>query len=165
ELGLAGGNSAAPIWAEFMKRAIALPDYAQVQDFAPPDGVSLMAIDPVTLDRATPLCPVTRNEAFLAGSEPTRYCELHGGLAAVLAAAPASATPAAPGEDSASARAPAQPASAASQRGKPAARSPQKTPPGQTTDAQQPAPQKKKSIWDRIFGIFGSGKKKDQAPG
>jgi len=165
ELGLAGGNSAAPIWAEFMKRAIALPDYANVHDFAPPEGVSLVAIDPDTLERATPLCPVTRNEAFLAGTEPTQYCERHGGLEAALAAGAGSAAPGAPAGDAASPRPAAEPPSVPSEPAKAAARHPQKTQPGQSSEAQQPAPPKKKSIWDRIFGIFGAGKKKDQAPG
>ena len=164
ELGLAGGNSAAPIWAEFMKRAVALPDYAQVRDFAPPDGVSVVAIDPETLERATPLCPVTRTAAFLSGSEPGQYCERHGGLEAVLAAVPAGAEPGAgagtdPGDPAA------QPASDVSRRPRAVDRAPRKTgsaPPGQD---QPPAQQKKKSLWDRIIGIFGGGKKKDQAPG
>jgi len=165
ELGLAGGNSAAPIWAEFMKRAIALPDYAEVHDFAPPDGVSLVAIDPDTLERATPLCPVTRTEAFLAGSEPTQYCERHGGLDAAMAAGAGGAAPVSPAGDAASARSDAQPASGPSQQEKAASSAKRKTPPGQTSNDQQPAPPKKKSLWDKILGIFGSGKKKDQAPG
>ena len=164
ELGLAGGNSAAPIWAEFMKRAIALPDYAEVHDFAPPEGVSLVAIDPDTLERATPLCPVTRNEAFLAGSEPTQYCERHGGLEAALAAGAGSAAPGPLAEDEGSARPATQPPSAPSERAKPATQHLQKTPPGQKSNAQQPAPPKKKSLWDKFLGIFGAGKKKDQAP-
>jgi penicillin-binding protein 1B len=165
ELGLAGGNSAAPIWAEFMRRVIALPDYAQVHDFAPPEGVTVVAIDPETLERATPLCPVTRTEAFLSGSEPAKYCERHGGLEAVLAAAPAGIPP-----EVETAGAPAgdptiQPASDPSHRTKPAARSPRKVSSQQPSQGPPPAQQKKKSIWDRIIGIFGAGKKKDQAPG
>jgi len=163
ELGLAGGSSAAPIWAEFMKRAIALPDYSQVRDFTPPPGVDLVAIDVDTLERATPLCPVIRNEAFLAGTEPAKYCERHGGAEAALLAAPSGA---APEQQAAAGPAPGpavQPAAAPGQHSKPAA--PGKSPSTTNGDAQQPAPQKKKSVWEKIFGIFGSGKKKDQAPG
>src|ERR1700746_1810014 len=36
DLGLAGGEAAAPIWAEFMKRAVALPKYRDTQNFDPP---------------------------------------------------------------------------------------------------------------------------------
>jgi penicillin-binding protein 1B len=164
ELGLAGGNSAAPIWAEFMKRAIALPDYAQVHDFAPPAGVTVVAIDPDTLERATPLCPVTRTEAFLSGSEPAKYCERHGGLEAALAAAPAGTTPGAGTETSPADDPAMRSASDPSHRARPAARPPRKVS-SEPSQTQPPAQQKKKSIWDRIFGIFGGGKKKDQAPG
>jgi len=165
ELGLAGGNSAAPIWAEFMKRAIAVPDYADVHDFPPPDGVALVAIDPETLERATPLCPVTRTAAFLAGTEPTQYCERDGGLAAAMTAAPAAGT-----SGEATAHVPpadpaVQPASEAAQRARPVVRPPRKAGADGSNQAQPAKPQKKKSIWERIFGIFGGEKKKDQAPG
>ena len=79
DLGLAGGASAAPVWAEFMKRAVDLPAYKDTQNFAPPDGIVTVAIDPVTLELATPLCPATRDEVFIAGTQPTQYCESHGG--------------------------------------------------------------------------------------
>jgi penicillin-binding protein 1B len=163
ELGLAGGNSAAPIWAEFMKRAIALPDYAQVHDFAPPDGVTLLAIDPETLERATPLCPLTRYEAFLAGSEPAVYCQRHGGLEAVMSAAPgwvpAGAPPGVAAEDE-----PATPAPA-TRRAATGVRPAQKgaSNPATADPGQQPPP-KKKGFWEKVFGIFGDRKKKDQPP-
>ncbi|HMD30545.1 MAG TPA: PBP1A family penicillin-binding protein [Candidatus Acidoferrales bacterium] len=157
ELGLAGGVAAAPIWAEFMKRAIALPDYSQVHDFSPPPGVELIAIDVDTLERATPLCPATRNEAFLSGSAPDKYCERHGGIEAVLAASPGGVLPDARTSD------PPQQTSVQPSflpRNKPGSGKS----PSTTSGPPQPPP-KKKSLWDRIFGIFGSEKKKDQAPG
>ena len=79
DLGLAGGTTAAPIWADFMIRATSLPAYKDVKDFAPPDGVQSVTIDPESLELATPNCPVTREEVYVAGSAPTQYCELHGG--------------------------------------------------------------------------------------
>ena len=36
DLKLSGGATAAPIWAEFMKRAVKLPQYADTKDFARP---------------------------------------------------------------------------------------------------------------------------------
>ncbi|WP_218276084.1 hypothetical protein, partial [Pseudomonas sp. MPR-R1B] len=39
DLGLAGGATAAPIWADFMIRATALPGYSDVKDFEKPEGV------------------------------------------------------------------------------------------------------------------------------
>jgi penicillin-binding protein 1B len=79
DLELSGASSAAPIWAEFMKRATALPAYRNLQDFAPPDGVTVVDIDPDTLQLATPACPVKRQEVFISGTEPTEFCEKHGG--------------------------------------------------------------------------------------
>ena len=40
DLGLSGANAPAPIWAEFMKRAMALPAYRDVQPFEMPEGVT-----------------------------------------------------------------------------------------------------------------------------
>jgi penicillin-binding protein 1B len=79
ELGLTGGAVAAPIWADFMTRATSLSAYRDVKDFAMPDGVQSVVIDPETLQLATPNCPTTREEVYVAGSAPTQFCELHGG--------------------------------------------------------------------------------------
>ncbi len=49
DLGLSGGNAPAPIWADFMKRAITLPAYRDVKPFEMPDGVTKVTIDPETL--------------------------------------------------------------------------------------------------------------------
>jgi penicillin-binding protein 1B len=79
DLGLPGGAVAAPIWADFMTRATALAQYRDVKDFAMPDGVQSVVIDPDTLQLATANCPATREEVYVAGSAPTVYCEVHGG--------------------------------------------------------------------------------------
>ena len=79
DLGLSGANAPAPIWAEFMKRAITLPAYRDVQPFEMPEGVMRVTIDPDTLQLATPACPVTREEVYIHGTEPTEFCSLHGG--------------------------------------------------------------------------------------
>ncbi len=77
ELGLAGSASAAPIWAEFMRRATALPRYRNTQPFARPDGVVFETIDPESQQLATSACPAARQEVFIAGTEPTDTCPLH----------------------------------------------------------------------------------------
>lgn len=79
DLGLEGGDSAAPIWAEFMKRAVALPAYKNTDVFPQPEGIVRVSIDPDTLQLATTLCPITREEVFIEGTQPTQYCERHGG--------------------------------------------------------------------------------------
>jgi penicillin-binding protein 1B len=77
ELGLSGASSAGPIWAEFMKKAVLLPGFANTQEFERPEGVVSVAIDPDTRQLASPECPVTREEVFIAGTEPTQSCTLH----------------------------------------------------------------------------------------
>ncbi|HUE55108.1 MAG TPA: PBP1A family penicillin-binding protein [Candidatus Udaeobacter sp.] len=79
DLGLPGGAVAAPIWADFMNRATELAAYRDVKDFAMPEGVQSVLIDPDTLQLATPNCPTTREEVYVTGSAPTQFCELHGG--------------------------------------------------------------------------------------
>ncbi|HUK30678.1 MAG TPA: PBP1A family penicillin-binding protein [Candidatus Acidoferrum sp.] len=75
DLGEQGGLTAGPIWAEFMKRAIALPAYEDVHDFSTPDGIARVDIDPETLLLATAQCPVSREEVFIAGTQPTQTCD------------------------------------------------------------------------------------------
>ena len=45
---LAGATAAAPIWAEFMKRAVKLPQYSDTHEFTPPDTIQLVKIDKVS---------------------------------------------------------------------------------------------------------------------
>jgi len=77
ELGLSGATSAGPIWTEFMKRAVMLPAFSNTQEFERPEGVVSVAIDPESQMLASPECPVTRQEVFIAGTEPTEVCTLH----------------------------------------------------------------------------------------
>ena len=79
DLALEGAHSALPIWAEFMKRAHSLREYRNPEPFEPVDGIVTAAIDPDTLELATFACPTKTTEVFVAGSQPTRYCYLHGG--------------------------------------------------------------------------------------
>ena len=73
-LGLSGTQAALPIWTEFMKSALA--GHANAS-FQVPPGITFAEIDRDTGKLALPGCPRTFNESFLAGSEPTEYCELH----------------------------------------------------------------------------------------
>lgn len=76
-LNLEGAHSALPIWAEFMKSAVALPQYADVKPFTPPSGVIEEKVDDQTQEEATVLCPVTDDDYFIAGTQPTIMCTLH----------------------------------------------------------------------------------------
>jgi penicillin-binding protein 1B len=77
DLELTGATSALPIWTEFMKRASSLSQYESTGVFSPPEGIKVVAIDPKTLQLATPSCPITLKEVFVVGTEPTQFCELH----------------------------------------------------------------------------------------
>lgn len=75
DIKLAGGSTAAPIWAEFMKRAQKIPQYANMKGFPAPSGVVSVQLDKVTNRLATPACPQAYNVAFIAGTEPKETCE------------------------------------------------------------------------------------------
>jgi penicillin-binding protein 1B len=75
DLHLSGALSAAPIWAEFMKKAVALPGYSDMKAFSQPAGVVDVQLDKTTNLLATPSCPETYNAAFIAGTEPSQTCD------------------------------------------------------------------------------------------
>src|SRR5580692_9081218 len=152
DLGLSGSAAAAPIWGDFMKRAVALPQYHNTQDFQMPEGVLQETIDPQSGELATAKCPQTVTEYFVSGSEPTQVCALHGGQGG--------GNPAAwlghlfgKGGDTAQTQ--------------PGANGQPGTNPnganGSGTNPGDPAPaEKKKGLLDKVFGIFGSSKKQPQ---
>jgi penicillin-binding protein 1B len=73
---LAGGDACVPIWTQHMNRIAGLvPDV----DWHRPDDVIDRQIDPESGYLATPYCPQTRDEIFVAGTEPTQLCPLHSG--------------------------------------------------------------------------------------
>src|SRR5437773_1337570 len=152
DIGLAGGVVAAPIWADFMTRATALAQYRDVKDFAMPDGVQSVLIDPDTLQLATANCPTTREEFYVVGSAPTVYCEVHGShnlftSAGSILSRVFGGEPKTPKTDA---------------NGQPVYdpnRPPQAT--GQApVDTSAQSGEKQKNPLQKIFGIFG-GKKKD----
>jgi penicillin-binding protein 1B len=153
DLGFPGGTTSAPIFADFMIRATALPAYRDVHDFPMPEGVQTVMIDSESLELATPNCPVTKEEVYVAGSAPTQLCELHGGhnaisssgsfLSHLFGGQPKQAQTGANGQPPGTAD-PNQPPGDGT---------------GQGVDQAAPA-EKKKNPLQKIFGIFG-GKKKD----
>ena len=158
DLGLPGGSTAAPIWADFMNHATALPSYRDVKDFDAPGGVQSVLIDPESLQLATSNCPTTRQEVYIAGSAPTQYCEIHGSHNVFTSAGSwlshvfGGGQPKEPPKDA---------------DGKPIPYDPNR-PPNATGQGQTPQPveakdkeeEKKTNPLKKIFGIFG-GKKKD----
>ena len=79
DLDLEGAHSAAPIWAEFMKRALDFREYRDTKPFRAPDGIVTIDIDPLSGMPATPQCPSVRSEVYIAGTQPVGLCPLHGG--------------------------------------------------------------------------------------
>lgn len=75
DIKLEGAKAAAPIWAAFMKRAVALPQYSDTKEFTAPDGVSLVQIDKATNLLADAVCPDSYTVAFLDGTQPTDTCD------------------------------------------------------------------------------------------
>jgi penicillin-binding protein 1B len=72
---LSGAVAAAPIWAEFMKRAIALPQYSDTHEFTPPDSIEVVKLDKVTNLLSDEACPDGYMAAFLPGAAPTDTCD------------------------------------------------------------------------------------------
>ncbi|MGH9737789.1 MAG: PBP1A family penicillin-binding protein [Candidatus Acidiferrales bacterium] len=160
DIDLTGAQTSAPIWAEFMKRAVRLPQYRNTQQFAPPAGIAEAMIDPQSGQLATPSCPQTQEEFFIAGTEPTQYCQLHGGEESQSAPVswlahlfggkgsnpppPSTPPPQSGPVNGASASIPPQAGSQTQQN-------PQSRPNAE--------PEKKKSIFGKIFGIFGGDNK------
>jgi penicillin-binding protein 1B len=71
---MTGAQAALPIWAQFMKKAVQnLP----AEDFASPQGVVVVMIDPMTGQLATEDCPSAVPEKFVSGTEPTQTCQEH----------------------------------------------------------------------------------------
>jgi penicillin-binding protein 1B len=73
-IGLSGAQAALPIWAMFMKQALAARSNVS---FDGPEGVVYATIDKDTGMLATPACPRTMTEAFITGTDPRKYCDVH----------------------------------------------------------------------------------------
>ena len=72
---LTGSQAALPIWSRLARRVLS----KNTPDFDMPLGIVRRDIDPRTGQLATSQCPEKTPEVFIAGTEPTVYCEIHGG--------------------------------------------------------------------------------------
>jgi penicillin-binding protein 1B len=75
DLKLEGAQAALPIWTEFVKNAVKLPQYSDTQYFDPPAGITEVSLDKVTNLLADASCPVDYTAAFLDGTQPTGTCD------------------------------------------------------------------------------------------
>ena len=114
------------------------------REFQAPDGVVTAEIDPLSGQLATPACPQRRAEVFIAGTQPTDYCRLHGGGGRTLIAGWDTAPAPGAGADQA-APDPSRPRQARRNQAQKAASSPPAAP---------AEPKQKKGFWDRIRAIF-----------
>jgi penicillin-binding protein 1B len=139
DLRLSGAQTAAPIWTEFMKKAVELPQYSDMKPFTQPTGVVDVQLDKATNRLATPACPDDYTSAFVAGTEPRETCDQGGGVAGFfskLFGGGNKPMPVQPGQ-----------AQAAN---------------GQNPSIQED-PKKKKGFFGKIAGIFKDGKSSDSA--
>jgi len=75
DIKMQGAHAAAPIWAEFMKRAVLLPQYSDTNNFTAPEGVDIVSIDSVSNLLSDASCPAAIDVAFLAGTAPMETCD------------------------------------------------------------------------------------------
>jgi penicillin-binding protein 1B len=74
-LRLTGSQAALPIWMELARRVIP----PNVPAFVMPAGVVTRNVDPKTGQLSTFQCPEQVSEVFIEDTEPSVYCEVHGG--------------------------------------------------------------------------------------
>jgi len=75
DIKLQGADAAEPIWAEFMRKAVELPQYSDTKEFVPPQGVEIVNLDKTTNLLADGACPDDYTAAFLDGTAPTDTCD------------------------------------------------------------------------------------------
>jgi penicillin-binding protein 1B len=133
DLRLSGAQTAAPIWAEFMKKAVMLSQYSNMKAFTQPSGVVDVQLDKVTNRLATSSCPDDYVSAFVAGTEPRDTCDEQAGMKGFFSKLFGGDKPITPPTPQA------QPAN------------------GQEANNQQD-PKKKKGLFGKIAGIFKDDK-------
>ena len=152
DIKLSGSAIALPIWVEFMKKAVTLPQYSDTKPFAAPQGVVELTLDKATNHIATPTCPDDYTTAFIEGTQPTQTCDQttaaeHGNFFQRLFGMEPKPSPPPSNKNTgvSSAPRPAQ-APAVSQSSSP---------------ATEPDKDKKKGFWGRLFGGSKDDKKDD----
>ncbi len=76
---LQGSQLAGPVWAEFMKKAVLLPQYSDVHDFNMPEGVQMVSIDKESNLPVDETCTgKSYAAAFLDGTVPEATCSRGG---------------------------------------------------------------------------------------
>ena len=123
-----GADTAAPIWAAFMKRAIKLPQYSDMKAFTPPEGVTVIPVDRNTWLPADETCPQDYYIAFLDGTVPANTCSRMGVSSQTVVQGLMPGTSASP------------------------VATPQPAPPVAPPQPETAEPPKKKNLLEKIFG-------------
>ncbi len=152
-----GDRAAGPIWADFMKKAVSLPEYSDTKPFLSPPGVVEVQLDKNTNLLADAACPDDYTAAFLDGTQPTDTCDHSNGnqgnlFQKLFGIGQKPSTPS-PSTTPSPAAAPSP-----QQQNKSAA-----PPPAQTSPVQPP-PKKKHGFWGRIFGHHSKDNSDQQDP-
>jgi penicillin-binding protein 1B len=155
DIRLSGAQTAAPIWAEFMKKAVALPDYSDVRSFGQPSGVVQVQLDKTTNLLATAACPQTYTADFIAGTEPTQTCDQPVGVSGFFSRI---------GHAIGLGEKPLPPPNSNPVPRPPSAGGPQPTPAGQPPDQAAQNAKKKKGVLGKIAGIFKEDKASNPPP-
>jgi penicillin-binding protein 1B len=146
---LTGTALAVPIWTDFMKRAVALPQYSDVKPFMPPPGVVDLTLDKITNQVATPACPDDYPTAFIEGTQPTQTCDQatdHGNFfQRVFGLEPKPLPPSAVSNNPGNSAQPPRPPGAVAQ----------------ATPGPAEPEKKKRGFWGRLFGGSKSDNKDD----
>jgi penicillin-binding protein 1B len=154
DIHLSGAQTAAPIWAEFMKSAVELPEYSDVKSFTQPTGVVDVQLDKTTNLLATPSCPETYSAAFIAGTEPNQTCDQPTGVKGFFSRIFGMGTDKALPPPAASNYVPKPPGAS----GEPASTD------SQNGNGNGQDPKKKKGIFGKIAGIFKDDKSSNPPP-
>lgn len=162
ELPLSGASSALPVWTEFMKRAVAIPQYSNMEEPVPPPGVVQVTIDADTGKLATPHCPRTESHYFLNGTQPAEYCPIHSvqplPRSTPITAIAGVVSPSVAGPEEA-AMAAADPVAVAAPVVEAAALTPPPDPAPipEAVEPPEPPQERRRGFFGRIFGIFTGG--------
>ncbi len=77
QLGMTGADSALPIWADFVKQAVAFRPELGGDAFPKPSGISTARVCDESGLLAGDLCPSSHDEIFVSGTEPSAECMTH----------------------------------------------------------------------------------------
>jgi len=148
DIKIEGAHAAAPIWADFMKKAVELPQYSDTKPFVAPPGVVEVQLDKTTNLLADAACPEDYTAAFLDGTQPTDTCDHSNGdqrnlfqKIFGLGEKPSTTTPTTP-----------SPAAIPPNQPQPTNKGATAAPTPNTTAQPEAQEKKKRGFWGRLFG-------------